>query len=275
MDNVNINAGVAALILAAILISVYKYFRGREKISIFKAVLLTLLLWISSALSTLILAPLVLSETISASLLSFISSISIWIIFIYLLNLGRIIFSELQYVGAKSVYFYIIFSGLGVGLIYKISYPHVADYFQITDLIAWHSLYESSVLYYVSGLVIAPVGEELFFRGYLLRNLNRRYSSFLALLLSTLLFIAFHANPGQIYIGLLIGIISGLIYIRSESIKLSILFHIIVNAYIVLIHPALQSYFSGKVKLVVITLAFFVFLFSSYKIFFLANNKGK
>jgi membrane protease YdiL (CAAX protease family) len=77
--------------------------------------------------------------------------------------------------------------------------------------------------------IIPGVMEELFFRGLILDGLVRNYSQRKAIIVSALLFGVIHLNPWQFYGAFIIGIISALICIKTNSILLSIYIHFFNN----------------------------------------------
>jgi len=82
----------------------------------------------------------------------------------------------------------------------------------------------------IAGVVlIAPVVEELFYRGIILRGLLRRYSRRNALLLSALIFGAAHMNLYQFVGGGLVGLLLGWLYIHFRSTLPGMFFHAIYN----------------------------------------------
>lgn len=79
-------------------------------------------------------------------------------------------------------------------------------------------------------VVLAPVAEEILFRGYILRGLAERLRPGAALWLSTLLFVVAHANPVQVPVGLALGLVCGWIFLRTRSLALCIVVHLANNA---------------------------------------------
>lgn len=79
-------------------------------------------------------------------------------------------------------------------------------------------------------VVIAPVTEELLFRGLILRSLNARYGSTPAILLSALMFGAFHFDPQALVFASLVGLLLGWIALRTRSTMPSIALHAGFNA---------------------------------------------
>ena len=84
--------------------------------------------------------------------------------------------------------------------------------------------------YYISVLIIAPIFEELFFRYYIFGGLLKKYSFVTALLTSSLLFALIHViSPRNVIPAFVFGIVSALVYFKTQRIGYSILLHIITN----------------------------------------------
>ena len=83
--------------------------------------------------------------------------------------------------------------------------------------------------YFVVGLLV-PLAEELVFRGTILRSLLKWNSRpWVAILISAVLFSAAHMNPAQIPHTLLIGLLLGWLYYRTDSIVPGVVFHWVNN----------------------------------------------
>ena len=78
-------------------------------------------------------------------------------------------------------------------------------------------------------VVVAPVTEELFFRGIILRGLLARHGPVLAVGLSSLLFALVHLNPWQFISAFWLGVVLGWFYLRTGSINICILGHAVSN----------------------------------------------
>jgi membrane protease YdiL (CAAX protease family) len=78
-------------------------------------------------------------------------------------------------------------------------------------------------------IVVAPVAEELFFRGLLLRGYLRRYSVTTAVWASAVLFAVFHGNPWQMVIALPLGVWFARMSLRTGSLLPGMLGHAMVN----------------------------------------------
>ena len=86
-----------------------------------------------------------------------------------------------------------------------------------------HNLFQFLTLSFCT-VIIAPLCEELIFRGFLLKPL-RKYGDFTAVLVSAVIFALFHGNVDQLAYALISGIFLGIIAVRSNSILPSIILH--------------------------------------------------
>ena len=82
----------------------------------------------------------------------------------------------------------------------------------------------------LAGVILVPIVEELFFRGYLLKRLLDKHSAVIAILVSTLLFALIHLPDYiQAFNASVGGIVAGILYFKSKRIVIPILFHITWN----------------------------------------------
>ena len=78
-------------------------------------------------------------------------------------------------------------------------------------------------------VIIAPILEELIFRGVILKRFLDKYSENKAIILSALIFGIAHANPWQFIGAVLIGIILGWIFVKTKSVLPGMFMHFINN----------------------------------------------
>lgn len=78
-------------------------------------------------------------------------------------------------------------------------------------------------------VIVAPVFEEIFFRGAILKALLNRFSPGKAIFISALIFGIIHFNPVQIIGAGLTGVVLGWMYYKTKSLVPVILVHIINN----------------------------------------------
>jgi len=117
--------------------------------------------------------------------------------------------------------------------------------------------------YFVVGLM-APLAEEIVFRGAILRALLRWNSKpWVAIIISAILFSAAHMNPAQIPHTLLVGILLGWLYYRTDSIVPGVVYHWVNNtvAYVLYnLYPdpdmTLSDLFGGNQQRVLMAVGF-------------------
>lgn len=81
----------------------------------------------------------------------------------------------------------------------------------------------------VLAVVMAPLTEELLFRGLILRGLLGRWKPWAAITTSALLFAGMHLNPAQMPVAFLLGLVLGFAYVRTRSLGLCVLGHAVNN----------------------------------------------
>ncbi len=85
------------------------------------------------------------------------------------------------------------------------------------------------VFIFLSMVVLAPLCEEIIFRGIILDGLLKKYSPVIAIIVSSVLFGAVHLNPWQFVTGLVLGIFMGWVYYRTKNLTMAILMHAVAN----------------------------------------------
>jgi sodium transport system permease protein len=91
-----------------------------------------------------------------------------------------------------------------------------------------------TVLQYFLVFVLLPaVSEELAFRGFILAGLRRRFRPWLAILLSSSLFALYHFNVFQLVPAFCLGLVLGLLAVRSGSVLPGMLFHLLHNGLLI------------------------------------------
>jgi len=83
-------------------------------------------------------------------------------------------------------------------------------------------------------VIMAPIIEELIFRGVIMHGLMRNYSRFTAVFVSALLFALFHLNPWQFPATFILGLLLGILMLRTRNIYLCILGHAINNGLVLI-----------------------------------------
>ena len=98
------------------------------------------------------------------------------------------------------------------------------------DLVPVFAELSSPVWLLLAGIVVAPVIEELFFRGFVFAGLAQRYSWRKAALISSALFALVHLQPWAIAPIFILGYIFAYLYQRCGSIWPAVLMHVCTNA---------------------------------------------
>jgi membrane protease YdiL (CAAX protease family) len=84
-------------------------------------------------------------------------------------------------------------------------------------------------------VVVAPITEELLFRGIILNGLLTRFRAPTAILVSTVLFMLVHLNPWQFAAAAGLGIMAGWLYVRTRSLMPCLSVHVIQNGMVCLV----------------------------------------
>lgn len=101
---------------------------------------------------------------------------------------------------------------------------------QFTDTnAALFSMMMSSTWGYVVLCLLAPLAEEIVFRGAILRSLLQSYRPWVAILVSAIFFSVVHANPAQMPHAFVIGLLMGWMYWRTGSILPGVALHWVNN----------------------------------------------
>jgi membrane protease YdiL (CAAX protease family) len=87
----------------------------------------------------------------------------------------------------------------------------------------------SKLALFLPVVVVAPLAEELFFRGLVLRGYLGRYSVTKAVWASAVLFAVFHLNPWQAVVALPLGLGFAWLFLRTGSLVPAILGHVTAN----------------------------------------------
>jgi hypothetical protein len=98
------------------------------------------------------------------------------------------------------------------------------------DFVALFQELSSPWLLLVGGIVVAPVVEELVFRGFVFAGLRERYGWWKAGLISAGIFAVIHLQPLAVIQILVLGMIFAYLYHRSGSIWPAVIMHVLTNA---------------------------------------------
>jgi membrane protease YdiL (CAAX protease family) len=96
-------------------------------------------------------------------------------------------------------------------------------------------------------VIVAPLTEELLFRGLILQGFLGRYSTVTAVLVSALLFTLVHMNPYQVASAWLMGIYLAWLFILTRSLWPCIIAHALFNSQAIVI-PLLRDHFGLQIS---------------------------
>ena len=99
------------------------------------------------------------------------------------------------------------------------------------EILKLFSELESPVWFFVTGVVAAPLVEEIFFRGFLFQGFRQRYGWVAAMLISAFIFAAAHFDLVAFIPTFLLGAVFAYIYHRSNSVWPGIILHFLVNMF--------------------------------------------
>ena len=122
----------------------------------------------------------------------------------------------------------------------------------VTDIFSYNNTYEF-IIVFIYACVIAPILEELLFRGYAI-NLFKKYGKKTAILISACMFGITHAEFMQILPAIFCGIVLGILYIKTNDIKVCIACHMINN-----IFGIINNYYINLI-IIIISILLIIFL---------------
>ncbi len=128
--------------------------------------------------------------------------------------------------------------GLGCGLmilssVFNLFYGLFLALFGLraqVDLVPIFAELDSPWWLLAGGVIVAPVAEEVFFRGFVFAGLRQRYDWRKAALISSALFAVIHVTPTAMIPIFILGLIFAYLYHRSNSIWPAVLMHVSTNA---------------------------------------------
>ncbi len=121
---------------------------------------------------------------------------------------------------------------------------------------AFDEMFINPIIAFLSICVIAPIFEEIIYRGIILEQLSKKYNSIISVTTSAVIFGLIHANLHQSVNAFFIGLIIGFIYIKTNSLLLCIFWHF-ANNFLVFIS---SMYITEAVSDVVLTVSIFQLL---------------
>lgn len=126
------------------------------------------------------------------------------------------------------------------------------------ELVSNVSGINSSWVMLIAVFFLAPIGEELLFRGIVQQYLSRAMNIYIAIILQGLLFGLYHGNVIQGIYAFLLGTVLGLIAHKAQSILYGIILHMVINISILFVPDILLNSTIGSILSSIIGLCIFV-----------------
>lgn len=128
---------------------------------------------------------------------------------------------------------------IGYRLIYDNTLYYYVSEMEMNPMVkkAFEEMAKYPLVMIASVVIVAPIYEEVLFRGIILNGMSKKYNPVIAVLLSALFFALMHMNLIQGINTFLLAIILGSIYIKTGSIYLSIFLHFVNNSLSFFIEP--------------------------------------
>jgi membrane protease YdiL (CAAX protease family) len=99
------------------------------------------------------------------------------------------------------------------------------------ELFKLFELIESPVWFFIVGAVLAPLVEEIFFRGFLFQGFRAKYGWVSAMLLSSAIFAVAHLDLASLIPTFILGNLLAYLYHRSNSVWPGVILHVLVNTF--------------------------------------------
>lgn len=103
--------------------------------------------------------------------------------------------------------------------------PFFGDFYEFFESLM-ANLVNDQVIMIITAVIMAPIFEEIIFRGIMLKGMtNNGVEAWKAILISSVLFGLIHGNPWQFVGATLLGCVLGLVYYKTKSLLLPMLLH--------------------------------------------------
>lgn len=123
-------------------------------------------------------------------------------------------------------------------------------------------------------MLIVPIIEELFFRGFILKNFLKRYSPIYAILLSSIIFALHHQNLETLLYHFLMGVMFGILFYTSKSLTISTMAHVIWNASTLIANKYIELDSINSIFFLTIYITASLFLFKLLKEYYKIGRKN-
>lgn len=122
----------------------------------------------------------------------------------------------------------VVFTTILLTVLYLILEDHIRElfsFFPMVDLGEVQPSLLAYILFFINICILAPIYEELLFRGILLRRFTLRWSPQKSIIISSVLFGIIHLNPINILFAFALGCVLGYAYLKTHNIFVPMLLH--------------------------------------------------
>ena len=122
----------------------------------------------------------------------------------------------------------VVFTAIVVTLLYLMFEEHIRNLFSFVPMVDLEEVQPSLVVYFlffINICILAPIYEELLFRGILLRRFTLRWSPQKSIIISSIIFGIIHLNPINIVFAFALGCVLGYAYLKTKNIFVPMLLH--------------------------------------------------
>ncbi len=133
----------------------------------------------------------------------------------------------------------------GYKLLYRNSLELLLQNIEVSSFLIkkFEEMFKDFIFLFITVVIFGPVFEEFLCRGIILEQLSKRYGWIKSVIVSALIFGIIHLNIHQSVNAFFVGLILGIVYIKTRSLLMSILLHILSNlfVFISIFIPSMQT----------------------------------
>lgn len=122
----------------------------------------------------------------------------------------------------------VVFTTILFTIVYLIFEEHIRELFSFFPMLNLDEVQLSFlvyVLFFINICILAPIYEEMLFRGILLRRFTLRWSPQKSIIISSLIFGVIHLNPINVVFAFALGCVLGYAYLKTKNIVIPMLLH--------------------------------------------------
>ncbi|WP_339171788.1 type II CAAX endopeptidase family protein [Solibacillus sp. FSL R5-0691] len=122
----------------------------------------------------------------------------------------------------------VVFTAILLTIVYLVFEEHIRElfsFFPMTDVEDVRPSLLVYILFFINICILAPIYEEMLFRGILLRRFTLRWSPQKSIIISSIIFGIIHLNPINAVFAFALGCVLGYAYLKTKNIVIPILLH--------------------------------------------------